>query len=135
MVTKAEQAAELRKLGVDVDPKDHSQAELQDMIDTERARVPEFEPLEVQPGDAVVYCLTADHAAALTAREARFSRFMKTVAPFEPRVYSEGDAMYGRVFSSYDDGTASIDLLGSFPRFTLDRVEQGDGVGQFQLKE
>lgn len=131
MVTKAEQAAELKTLGVIVDPKDHSQAELQDMIDEERSRVPEVDAL---PGDAVSYCLTADHAAALTAREARFSRFIKTVAPFTPRVYAEGDAVYGRVFSSYDDGTATVDLLGSFPRFTLDRVEQGDGVGQFRLK-
>ena len=130
MVTKAEQAAELRTLGVLVDPKDYTQAELQDMIDAENARV----LVEVLPGDAVMYCLTADHAAALTALEIRFSRFVKAVARFEPRVYSEGDTMYGRVFSSYDDGTASIDLLGSFPRFTLDRVEQGDGVGQFQRK-
>lgn len=90
---------------------------------------------EVLPGDHVTYTLTVDHAAALTYREARFARFVKVVAPFEPRVYSEGDTMYGRVHASYDDGTATVDLLGSFPRFTLDRVEQGDGIGQFQRKD
>ena len=131
MVTKAEQLAELRKLGVIVDGSDYTQAGLQELIDAENARV----AAEVLPGDAVTYTLTAEHAAALSYREAKFARFVKGVAPFEPRVYSEGDAMYGRVFSSYDDGTATLDLLGSFPRFTLERVQQGDGVGQFRIKE
>lgn len=130
MATKAEQVAELRKLGVDVDGSDYTQAELQGLIEAEHARTP-----EVLPGDSVRYCLTADHAAALTSRESRFARFIKTVAPFTPRVYSEGDMLPGLVFSSYDDGAATVDLLGVFPRFTLDRVEPGDDVGQFRLKE
>jgi hypothetical protein len=128
VVTKAEQVAELRKLGVDVNGSDYTQAELQGLIDAENARA-------VLPGDAVTYTLTAEHAAALSYREAKFARFVKGVAPFEPRTYTEGDAMYGRVFSSYDDGTATLDLFGSFPRFTLERVAQGDGIGQFRIKE
>lgn len=131
MVTKDELLKALRDKGVtDVNPK-FTNAELQDLLDSTVV----YEPPAVLPGDAVTYKLTAEHAAALSYREAKFARFVKGVAPFEPRVYSEGDAMYGRVFSSYDDGTATLDLLGSFPRFTLERVQQGDGVGQFRIKE
>jgi hypothetical protein len=129
-LTKDEIRAELDRLDAAQPPasatRDELLAALQDA---------QFTALAVLPGDAVAYKLTAEHAAALSYREAKFARFVKGVAPFEPRVYSEGDAMYGRVFSSFDDGTATLDLLGSFPRFTLERVQQGDGVGQFRIKE
>lgn len=124
--TKAELLQALKDKGVtDVDP-GATNAELQDLLDSTP------EPLDILPGDAVLYCLTDEDALALTHREARFARFVKGVAPFEPRTYAEGDSMYGRVFSSYDDGTADIDLLGSFPRYTLKGVAEGDDLGEFR---
>lgn len=127
--TKDEIRAALDDLGAPQPPASATKDELLGALQDAQTEV---EDGDVLPGDAVNYCLTADHAAALTDREARFARFVKGVARFEPRTYTEGDSMYGRVFSSYEDGTATIDLLGSFPRFTLERIPPGNEPGTYR---
>lgn len=128
--TKAEQVAELKNLGVTVDGSDYTQAELQDLIDAHQADA----DAELLPGAVVSYVLTEADGAHLTNREARFARFVKGVAPFEPRVYSEGDRVFAQVFSTYDDGTVDIDLVGFVPRVTLERIEDGPEPGRYQVR-
>lgn len=133
-LTKDEIRAELDELGIEQPPTSATRDELLAALDRGRDQ-PDDEDFTALPGDSVIYQLTADDAFALTAREARFARFVKHVAPFEPRKYSEGDAVPGRVFSSYDDGTADVDLSDSFPRVTLDRVLQGDEPGTWRKRD
>lgn len=71
--TKADQAAELKTLGVSVNPNDHTQAELQDLIDEarrDRKARPRF-------GSIVLHELTADEARAYNRERDGLSRFLK----------------------------------------------------------
>lgn len=129
-LTKDEIRAQLDKLGAPQPPTNATRDELMQALNA--ANTPVFDDFDIVPGDAVSYCLTEEHAVLLTVREARFARFVKGVTPFDPRTYTEGDALYGRVFSAYEDGTATIDLLGSFPRLTLDRIPPGDEPGTYR---
>lgn len=130
--TKDEIRAELDRLGA---PQPPSSATRDELIEALAAAQHEVDDEGVLPGDAVLYVLTADHAAMITKREERFARFVKAVAPFDPRTYVEGDSMYGRVFSAYEDGTVTLDLLGSFPRVTLDRIPEGDEPGTYRKRD
>jgi len=67
-VTKAEQAEALRRVGLDVDPKDYTQAELQEMIDARAV---------VRVGDIVLYELTEDDARTHNRACDGLSRFLK----------------------------------------------------------
>lgn len=141
MVTKDELLKQLDDLGVEGDPK-ATNAELETQLkqakaaaEKRHAELADPDGFGAYPGDAVMYVLTEEDAEQVTRREGRFARFVKAVAPFEPRTYNAGDTMYGRVFSSFDDGTADIDLLESFPRVTLERVPLGDGPGHYQRRD
>lgn len=134
-LTKDEIRAELDRLGIEQPPSSATRDELLSVLDRWRDQPDDDGGFTVLPGDAVIYQLTAAAAFALTAREARFARFVKHVAPFEPRKYSEGDAVPGRVFSSYDDGTADVDLSDLFPRVTFERVYQGDEPGTWRKRD
>lgn len=128
--TKAELAAELLTLGVQIDSRDYTQLELQELLGAHQAD----SDAELLPGAVVSYVLTEADGAHLTNREARFARLVKGVAPFEPRVYSEGDRVSAQVFSTYDDGTVDIDLVGFVPRVTLERIEDGPEPGRYQVR-
>lgn len=132
--TKDEIRAELERLGAPQPPSSATRDELIEALGAAEHEIQDGD-WDVLPGDAVLYVLTADHAAMITRREERFARFVKGVAPFEPRMYSEGDSMYGRVFSAYEDGTVTLDLLGSFPRVTLERIPEGDEPGTYRKRD
>lgn len=100
--TKADQVAELKTLGVSVNPNDHTQAELQDMIDAARrdqkAR-PRF-------GSIVLHELSAAEAYAYNRERDGLSRFLKASrgGPLPSVRVAAGDVVPVIVNGMTDDG-------------------------------
>lgn len=100
--TKADQVAELKTLGVSVNPSDHTQAELQDMIDAARrdqkAR-PRF-------GSIVLHELNETEARAYNRERDGLSRFLKASrgGPLPSVRVSAGDVVPVIVNGMTDDG-------------------------------
>lgn len=100
--TKADQVAELKTLGVSVNPNDHTQAELQDMIDAakrdQKAR-PRF-------GSIVLHELTEEDAFAYNRERDGLSRFLKASrgGPLPSVRVAAGDVVPVIVNGMTDDG-------------------------------
>lgn len=127
-LTKDEIRAELEKLGAPQPPDWAKRDELVEALNSAQFAA-EWDIL----GEQVWYCLTAANAEHLTARERRTARLFKAVAPFDPRMYTEGDQVIGHIVSACEDGTVTVDLA-VFPRVTLERVPEGNEPGTYRKR-